>query len=60
MAQPWYYAEGTGQRFSDTRLRVWTKILGAIQSQAGSDSTNDPKPEDTLRRIKQKINKALL
>jgi hypothetical protein len=59
-AQPWYYTEQSQPKFWDTKIRVWTKVLGIIQSRAGANPANDPKPEDTFRRIQEKINKATI
>lgn len=57
--QPEYYAEGTSPLPQDTRLRVWTKILGGYQNLPGADPANDPKKEDTLRIIKEKTLRAV-
>lgn len=55
MPQPDYYAEGTDSKIRDTKLRLYTKILGATQnSLGGALSANNPKRFDTRRRLKQK------
>ena len=54
MAEPSYFSEGVTQRRPDTRLRVWTKILGALQNDGGLVG-NNPRRTDSLRIIKQKV-----
>lgn len=55
MAQPSFYPEGVTALLSDTRLRIWKKILGYYQNQAGALAANNPTINDTLRITKQKV-----
>lgn len=57
--QPDYYAEHTTPLQQDTRLRVWTKVLGHYQNLPGADPANNPEKQDTLRIIRQKTLKAV-
>lgn len=59
MSQPSYYSSGTTPKPGDTRLVRWTKILGWWQNLDGADAANDPKRGDTLRRIMEKLAKAV-
>lgn len=59
MSNPTYYSEGTTPRLKDTKYKVWTKILGAIQNNVAANPAYNPRKSDTLRQVKQKINKAI-
>jgi hypothetical protein len=50
-----FFASGTTAVKTDTRWRLYMKILGALQDKAGSNSSNNPSRTDTLRKIKVKI-----
>lgn len=59
MATPTYYSEGNEPRRTDTRLRVWTKILGRTQDMhATPDPAFDPRRTDTFRTIREKLLKS--
>lgn len=59
MSQPSFLASGSTPLRTDTKSRIWTKILGKLQSSASANSKNDPKVRDPLRRTKVKILKSL-
>lgn len=58
MAQPEFYPEGTTPRIKDTRKRLWVKILSVFQNFGGTFATNNPRPTDTVRKLKHKVNKS--
>lgn len=59
MSQPSFLSDGTTPRVTDTKQRVLTKWLGALQNRAGALAANDPRPDDTIWKLKQKIDKSL-
>lgn len=59
MSQPSFLASGTDPLRTDTKSRIWTKILGRLQQRSGSAARNNPAVTDTLWRTKFKIARAL-
>lgn len=59
MSEPSFLSEGTTPRLTDTKQRVLTKWLGVLQNRAGALASNNPRPDDTIYKLKQKIDKAL-
>lgn len=60
MAQPSFLSFGDRPTRTDTKWFRWTRILGKVQNTLTSpDAANNPKRNDSLWAIKQKILRAL-
>lgn len=57
---PSFFGDSSTSKIHDTRLIVWKKALGQLQTNKGgsASSENDPKIRDTLRQTKQKFLRA--
>lgn len=59
MAQPAFLSNGTTPLATDTKWFLWVRILGKVQNEAGALPHNDPKPTDTIRMLRLKLDRSL-